>query len=263
MGLPRTESAPRDWDAATYARVCGPQLSWARDVIERLPLRGDERVIDAGCGSGAVTALLAERLPTGSLTGVDGSPAMIEQARRTLPAEVELIVSDLLAFRPDGQVDAVFSNATFHWIADHDALFSRIAGWLAPGGRLEAQCGGEGNVAGYLEILDRVAAAEPFRTHLEDFADPHFFAGPQDTSERLSAAGFAEVRCWLESRPARLEDPRPFVESVCLNAHLQALPPELRPQLVDAVVDELGPKPVLDYVRLNISAVRSDSVTPG
>jgi len=146
-----SRSTPRDWDAATYDRVANPMTTWGTTVLDRLPLRGDERVLDAGCGSGRVTELLAERLPRGSVVTLDGSPAMIEGARSRLArfgTRIEFLVADLERPIPLAEpVDAILSTATFHWVPDHDALFRNLAAVLRPAGRLVAQCGGAGNIA--------------------------------------------------------------------------------------------------------------------
>ncbi|HEU4571151.1 MAG TPA: methyltransferase domain-containing protein, partial [Candidatus Limnocylindrales bacterium] len=153
----------RDWDATTYDRVSTPQQDWARPVVERLPLRGDETVLDAGCGTGRVTAMLLERLPAGRVIAVDGSAAMVAEARAFLDPERTVVIhSDLVDLELDEQVDAVFSNAVFHWIADHERLFATLHAALAPGGRLEAQCGGAGNVAGFMAAVAEVVAERSF-----------------------------------------------------------------------------------------------------
>ena len=203
---------------------------------------GDETVLDAGCGSGRVTEALLERLPRGRVIAADGSAEMVEAARERLGDGVELIHADLLELELDEEVDAVFSNAVFHWISDHGALFERLAATLRPGGRLEAQCGGEGNVARFYAVAAEVAAEEPFSAHLEGFA-PTYFAGPEVTTERLAAAGFTDVRCWLEPRPVRPPEPEAFIETVCLGSHLDELPEELREPYLAAVLERLGPGP--------------------
>jgi trans-aconitate 2-methyltransferase len=246
--------SPRDWDAATYDRVSAPQQEWSRDVIERLALRGDEIVLDAGCGSGQVSAELLARLPRGRLIGVDASPAMIERARERLGPQVTLICADLLELELETAVDAVFSNATFHWVPDHLPLFERLLAVTRPGGRLEAQCGGAGNVAGLVALIERVAATDPFRAHLAELPVPWNFATPEETEARLAAAGWTEISCGLERRPTRPPEPASFVRAVGLGAHSEALPEALREPFVERVVEGLGPDPVLDYVRLNISA---------
>ena len=116
----------RAWEAATYHRVSDVQLGWALAQLERLPLRGDEVVLDAGCGTGRVTALLLERVPRGRVYGVDVSASMVEHARAALADRATVLQQDLAALELPEPVDAVFSNATFHWIADHEALFAAL-----------------------------------------------------------------------------------------------------------------------------------------
>ena len=137
----------RDWDATTYERLSAPLTAMGTEVLDRLVLRGDETVLDAGCGTGNVTRILLERLPHGRVIAVDAAPSMVEQARELLPPEVDVRRADLLELRLDEPVDAILSTATFHWIRDHDRLFATLHAALAPGGRLVAQCGGHGNVA--------------------------------------------------------------------------------------------------------------------
>ncbi len=136
----------RDWDAATYDRVSTPHVEWANILLDRLDLSGDETVLDAGCGSGKVTLMLLERLPRGRVVAVDRAPSMIEHAREALNGRATVLQADLTELQLDEPVDAIFSSAVFHWIADHDRLFARLHAALAPGGHLVAQCGGEGNV---------------------------------------------------------------------------------------------------------------------
>lgn len=247
-------SGTRDWDAGTYDRVSGPQVEWAAGVIERLALDGTETVLDAGCGSGRVTALLLERLPGGSVVAVDGSASMLEEAKQNLdPTRTTLIHSDLLDLDLDAEVDAVFSNAVFHWIDDHRRLFDRLHRALRSGGRIEAQCGGALNIAAFYAALRTVAARDLYRDRLAGF-EPNHFAEPERTEKVLGAAGFDEVRSWLQDWPVRPPEPREFVRSVCLGAHSERLPEEQRAGFLDEVMDLLGPEPELGYVRLNISA---------
>lgn len=251
-------SGSREWDAGTYDRVSSPQKGWSGAVIDRLELSGDEVVLDAGCGSGRVTEALLARLPRGRVIATDGSAEMVGAASERLGDDATLIHADLLELELDEEVDAVFSNAVFHWISDHGALFARLAATLRPGGRLEAQCGGEGNVARFYAVAADVAAEEPFSPHLEGFA-PTYFAGPDVTTDRLAAAGFTDIRCWLEPRPVRPPEPEAFVRTVCLGSHLDELPKDLREPYLAAVLERMGPNPELDYVRLNISALKRET----
>jgi trans-aconitate 2-methyltransferase len=248
----------RDWDATTYDRVSTPQVTWALKVLDRLPLEGNQTVLDAGCGSGRVTQLLEERLPDGKVIAVDASPSMVEKARGALRPNAELFVSDLTDLELDQAADAVFSNAVFHWIPDHDTLFKRLFASLKPGGRLVVQCGGAGNIHNFHELLFEVAEEEPFAEHIGGWAGPWNFATPAESGARLAAAGFVDAECWLEDAPVQPDEPAEFVQTVCLGHHLERLPAELRPQLVERMMERV-PKPLtLDYVRLNIDARRPE-----
>ena len=245
---------PRDWDARTYDRVAAPMTSWGTAVLERLPLTGDERVLDAGCGSGRVTEMLAERLPRGSVVALDGSAAMVEATRERLARfgeRIEYVVADLGRPLPiDGHVDAVLSTATFHWVPDHDALFRHLATVTRPGGMLVAQCGGVGNIASVQRVLARIGDGWLGNVHFET---------PLATVRRLDAAGYVDIECWLTDEPWRFEPGEPFetyLRTVVLGDHLARIPAEER----DAFVHEVAagmPEPLIDYVRLNIVARRS------
>jgi trans-aconitate 2-methyltransferase len=191
-------TGPREWDAETYDEVSDPQFSWGMEVLGRTEMRPDESVLDAGCGSGRVTAELRKRIPDGRLVAVDGSEQMIAKARESLGDGVEYVVADLSELRIDDPVDLVFSTATFHWISDHDRLFARIRGALRPGGRLIAQCGGRGNVASHARAIVEAAADPRFASHFSEMTPMWNFAGPEETEARLADAGFTGARCWLE-----------------------------------------------------------------
>jgi len=156
------DSATRDWDASSYHRVSIPHEEWAASILERLPLDGGETVLDAGCGSGRATSMLVDRLPRGRVIAVDGSASMVAKVTAVLRPVDRAQVADLTELKLDEPVDAIFSSAVFHWIADHGLLFRRLHAMLRPGGLLAAQCGGARNIERLRRIADEVAASEPF-----------------------------------------------------------------------------------------------------
>ncbi len=248
--------ASRDWDAASYDRVSDPQLGWAREQLERLELRGDEVVVDAGCGSGRVTVLLADLVPRGRVYAVDVAPSMAEHAAAALGDRAIVLCQDLVELDLPEPVDAIFSNATFHWIHDHDALFAALNRALKPGGQLVAQCGGRGNIDAFRTLADDIAGEEPFAPFFADWRRPWNYATDVQTAERLRAAGFTDVHCWLEPKSVTPADPRAFIQTVCLVRHLDPLPEHLRGPFVDRALERSGEPLVLEYVRLNMTAHR-------
>jgi trans-aconitate 2-methyltransferase len=242
-----------EWNASAYDRVADPQARWGAAVLDRLPLAGDETVLDAGCGTGRVTELLLGRLPRGRVVALDASAAMLAEARGRLARfaeQVDYVQADLAAPLPlEGKVDAILSTATFHWVLDHDGLFTNLATVLEPGGWLVAQCGGAGNVA---TLLDVAKVVHP------GFRREHRFESAEATRERLLRTGFTDVEAWLADEPTRFEPGEPFeafLETVCLRTFLAELPEAERRPFVEAVARRM-PEPLLDYVRLNIVARR-------
>ena len=241
----------RDWDAGTYHRVSDVHTEWAEQVLSRLP--SARVVLDAGCGSGRVTELLLGRCE--HVVAVDAAPSMVEHARETLGDRATVMQQNLLDLSLEQPVDAIFSNAVFHWIPDHPRLYRRLFENLRPGGALEAQYGGAGNVESFHAAADEVAAVEPFAEHLAGWVGPWNFTTDDEARGWLEDAGFVEVRAWLEAWPMTPREPREYIRSVCLGHHLERLPEELRGPYVDAVAERMPPE--IDYVRLNVSARRA------
>jgi trans-aconitate 2-methyltransferase len=265
-----TLGSNRDWDARTYHQVAAPHATWGASVLDRLKLQGDEVVLDAGCGSGRITATLAERLPRGRVIAADLSASMLAEARATLAPfgdRVTFVETDLLNIEHalDQTVDAIFSTATFHWIADHAALFSGLFAVLRPAGQLVAQCGGGANLQRFMHTADQVARRAPFRDTLGGQKLWRHQYGAYETEQRLKAAGFENVRVWLEESPQRFADAAAmgeFARTVVLSRHVATLPDADREPFVSAVVDAVRKAEgdyKLDYVRLNLDARKPPS----
>jgi trans-aconitate 2-methyltransferase len=245
----------RGWDAGRYDAISDMQLRWGINVLDRIELRGDEAVLDAGCGTGKVTALIAERVPRGRVIGVDASHSMIEKARERLPNDVELVRSDLLDLELAEPVEVVFSNATLHWIHDDTRLFSRLYAALRPGGRLEVQFGGQGNVAALEAAVREASASEPFAGHLDGVPLPWRFRSAEETAVGLERAGFVAVRCWTERVTESFDEGRDL-RACGVGDYIGHLPEALRDRFVAAVVDTMDDPTVREYVRLNASGRR-------
>ena len=258
----------REWNAVAYEGLSSPQTRWGAEFLRRVDLAGNEDAIDAGCGTGKVTALLLEKLPRGTVLAVDGSRAMVEAAGERFAGEPRVRVEhqDLLELTVEERVDLVFSTATFHWIGDHQRLFSRLSGVLKPGGRLAAQCGGEGNISRATRATREVMGRDRFRGYCESWEDDKNYAGADETKERLEAAGFEGVQTWLHEELTgfgSVGELTRFLATVVLGGHLERLPGEEREPFAEAVAEEIVAEdggPLLDYVRLNMTATRSGRI---
>jgi trans-aconitate 2-methyltransferase len=255
------------WDAEVYDRIGTPMRQWAQRVIDDLNLRGDETVLDAGCGSGSVTFDLLRKLPDGRVYAVDASAEMIASLRKAIDEREETRVTPLHASLTDftlpEPVDAVFSNAVFHWIPDDAALFGCLFRATKPGGRLRAQCGGFGNNRNVLEAVAAVRTRDEFARHLGEFADSKKYRTPAEATAALEAAGWTNARASLFDAPIPFDD-HPgaalYVKTILLRDHVARLPIELQDAYCMAVVEETvrrhGEPYVADYVRLDLWAAR-------
>jgi trans-aconitate 2-methyltransferase len=259
---------PLEWDAAEYEAVSAPQTGWGASFLEvfleRRGLRGDEAVVDAGCGTGRVTELLLRHLPYGAVLAVDVSGSMVEAARERFAGDSRVRVErqDLLDLEVEQPVDVIFSTATFHWIKDHERLFARLARALKPGGKLVAQCGGKGNIDRTVAAAVQVMGERRFRGFFAGWEGDWNFADPETTRARLEAAGFEEVETWLHEEPTEfgsVEELARFLKTVVLRPHLAVLPEAERDTFAAAVAGRLAGLGtlVVDYVRLNMLATRS------
>lgn len=243
------------WDALAYDATSLPQQEWATDVLARLEgIAPDATVLDVGCGTGRVTEALLELVPRGRVLAIDASADMVALARERLGARAQVWCESALDLQLDAPVDAIVSTAALHWVPDHERLWRRLAAALRPGGRLEAQCGGEGNIKRVRDVIENVA--RELAPALVGFS-PWEFASPEQTAHRMRDAGFASTRCWLEDRPVHPDDVELFVRTSILAAHLERLPQERRARFSAAVA--AGIRLPLDYVRLNVSAVRGEN----
>jgi trans-aconitate methyltransferase len=247
-----------DWDASRYHRLSDPQLAWGRGVMSRLAPRPGERILDLGCGTGRLTTEIADQ-PGIRVVGLDRSASMVAEAA-SQPGCRMLVRADGAALPFVQAFDAVFSAATFHWILDHDRLFASIHAALEPGGRLVAQCGGEGNLR---RLIDRthVLMCDPrYASFFGTWSDPWIFAGVADTRARLERAGYLDIDVSIEDAPTTLPGPEAFadfISCVCVRHHVDRLPAGARTPFVAALTDQAAaddPAYTLDYRRLNIRA---------
>lgn len=180
-----------DWNATEYGRVSQVQLAWGKNVLARRAWKGNEIVLDAGCGSGGLTMLIAGKIPEGRVYAVDKDLDMVRHAREKIAGlhNVQVVQADLAEVKLPEQVDVVFSNAVLHWVMNHEKAFANFYMLLKEGGELVAQCGGQGNLDKAIAILDEIAASEPFAARFAGWQKPWNFAGPAGHRNIVASGG--------------------------------------------------------------------------
>ena len=258
------------WNAADYAANSAQQQAWARELIARLKLRGDEHVLDVGCGDGKVTAEIARSLPNGAVVGIDASPQMIEFAQATFASDkvpnLGFRVMDARRIQLDPSFDLVFSNAALHWISDHEAFLQGAATCLRPGGRLITSCGGKGNAQDIFVALRPVMREARWREYFRKMETPYFFYSPEDYQRWLPECGFAAGSARLAPKDAVYDGAAGFASVLRTTwlPYTQRVPEPLHEEFIAAIVKRYVARHPPDadgrvhvrMVRLEIDAVK-------
>ena len=266
------QPSSREWNSSVYHRLSGPQVSWGKKVLSRLRLRGDELVLDAGCGTGRLTADLLDVLPRGHVVGVDLSQNMLTSAREHLSVQfgtrLSLVASDLLHLPFEHAFDVVVSTAAFHWVLDQDALFAALHRALVPGGWLEAQCGGGPNLLSLRQRANALSTTPKFAAFFAGFHEPWRFHDAEGAAQCLRRARFVDVETSTEAAPTILESSAQyseFIRNIIFRRHLENIPSEeLRSEFIANLTDQAAadtPAFLLDYGRLNLCG-RADNSKP-
>jgi trans-aconitate methyltransferase len=264
-------SAPQKvaWDPAAYAANSAPQQSWARELIAKLDLRGNEHILDVGCGDGKVTAEIAQALPSGSVVGIDASPQMIEFARKTFPPSaipnLEFHVMDARKVHFIKKFDAVFSNAAMHWVDDHPAFLRGAASVLRPGGRLVVSCGGKGNAHDVFIATRPEMRLKRWCGFFRRMGTPYFFYSPADYEKWLPHFGFKMMAVRLTPKDAVFNGREGFAAWLRTTwlPYIQRVPEDLREEFIAAVTDRYiakHPPDVENHVHVRMVRLEIDAV---
>lgn len=262
--------ATTKWNAAEYAANSAVQQAWARELIAKLKLRGDEHILDVGCGDGKVTAEIARSVPRGSVTGVDASQPMIAFAKQTFPVKqnpnLAFRVMDARQLCFAQMFDVVFSNAAWHWVDDHQAILRGVASVLKSGGRMVVSCGGKGNAQDVFVALRPVMRLAHWWKYFRQMPKPYFFYAPGDYEKWLPRFGFKSCRVDLAPKDATYNGAHGFATWLRTTwlPYTQRVPDELREEFIAAVTERYVAKHPADQsgkihvrmVRLEIDAVK-------
>jgi trans-aconitate 2-methyltransferase len=258
------------WSAADYASNSVVQQTWARELIAKLKLRGDERILDVGCGDGKITAEIARAIPNGTAVGVDASPQMIEFAGKTFPVSkipnLEFHVMDARKIQFLRKFDLVFSNAALHWVDDHQAFLRGAASVLKPGGRLIVSCGGKGNAHDVFLALRPEMRLKRWREFFRKMEASYFFHSPEEYQKWLPRFGFKTRSIKLAPKDATYQGRAGFATWLRTTwlPYTQRVPEEVREEFIEAVVARYVARHPVDakglvhirMVRLEIDAIK-------
>ena len=262
-----------DWDATTYDRISDAQESWGHEIIEYRKWKGNEIVLDAGCGSERLTKILSSKVTQGKVIAVDSDLSMIRLAKENLAkfSNIEFIKMDISQLEIEEKVDVVFSNAVLHWILNHKKVFERFWQILKPDGQLLIQCGGHRNLTKTLSIINKVRKSKEFYNYFcnnkgdDIWKQTWYFAKKEDTEKILQEIGFRNIQVFLEDKEPKFRNKEEyflFIKTIVLIPYLKYLPNDmLKDNFAKSVVEEIESNAKelqwkLDFARLNINAIK-------
>jgi trans-aconitate methyltransferase len=268
--MPKSSSSNPTWNAADYAANSAVQQAWARELIAKFNLRGDENILDVGCGDGKVTAEIARVVPDGFVLGIDASPQMVAFAKKTFPEKqnpnLKFQVMDARKIKFARQFDVIFSNAALHWVDDHEKILRGAAAVLKSGGRLIVSCGGKGNAHDVFVALRPEMRLKHWRDFFRKTPKPYFFYAPGDYEKWLPKFGFKIQKIKLAPKDATYEGANGFATWLRTTwiPYVQRVPENLREEFIEAVTQRYVTKHPPDadgkvhvkMVRLEIDAIK-------
>lgn len=251
------------WNALDYEKNSSAQQTWARELIAKLNLQGNERILDVGCGNGKITAEIANLVPDGSVVGIDSSEAMINLARNRYPWDtfpnLQFLQADACQLPFQNEFTVVFSNATLHWIQAHVSVLQGISQSLQLGGKVLLQMGGRGNATELFNVVEEMIRSSQWRAYFADFTFSYFFYDPEKYQRWLKEVGLEPTRVKLIPKDMVHEGSAGlagWIRTTWL-PYTQRVPEQMREQFVRELVESyLESHPVTEEGLTHVQMIR-------
>ncbi len=188
-----------EFDGKKYEKASAHQKEWGAKLISELSFKGNERVLDLGCGDGVNTALIAELLPDGEVVGIDASKGMIEAAKPKGKANLCFMLMDIDEIKFKEAFDAIFSNASLHWVKDHQRLLGNVYTALRPGGLLRFNFAADGNCSHFFKVVRKAMGLDEFNRYFEDFSWPWYMPSVEEYKPLVDNTELQDVKVWDEN----------------------------------------------------------------
>ncbi len=213
-----------EFDGNKYRDASSHQKEWGTKLIKELDLTGTERILDLGCGDGALTAEFSVLVPNGHVTGIDASTGMIDAARNHGADNLSFVLKDINDLDYSDEFDVVFSNATLHWIKDHNALLANVHRSLRNGGVARFNFAGDGNCGKFFQVLRESMAYPDFRGFFNDFDWPWFMPTVEEYAELVHRSPFSDGRVWGENADRYFPDEEAMIRWIDQPSLVPVLP---------------------------------------
>jgi trans-aconitate methyltransferase len=231
-----------EFDGNKYKAASAHQKEWGAKLIRELNIAGSERILDLGCGDGALTAQLAALAPQGSVLGIDASRGMIDTAMTHVADNLSFAVHDINDLDFADEFDIVFSNATLHWIKDHDALLRNVHRALKPGGVLKFNFAGDGNCANFFDVVQEAIRLPQFAPHFSTFEWPWYMPSVEEYERLAQRSPFQSASVSGENADRFFADQETMIKWIdqpSLVPFMKLLPEESKADFRQFVIDHM------------------------
>jgi trans-aconitate 2-methyltransferase len=257
-----------EFDGEKYKKASSHQKEWANKILEELHFKGNEIILDLGCGDGAITNQLAEMVPAGKVVGIDASKGMIKTALKDKKqSNIYFEHKDINEIIYSEEFDFIFSNATLHWVKDHVKFLSNIFRALKNKGALRFNFAGDGNCSHFFKVIKHAMTEDGYSQYFKDYSWPWFMPTIKAYQKLAEEAEFSEIKIWGENADRYFENSETMVKWIdqpSIVPFLKHIPePEkdnFRNYVVERMINETKQEDGTcfeTFRRVNVKAVKS------
>ncbi len=261
-----------EFNGAQYKKASKHQREWGNKIISDLKLKGDESILDLGCGDGILTKNLSALVPKGKVIGIDASEGMINEAKKLEKENLVFILQDINELNYDNEFDLIFSNATLHWIKDHKKLLENCHKALKDKGYIRFNFAGDGNCQNFFEVVKEIMNREQFQKYFTNYEWPWYMPKIDEYRQLAKKSNFKEVDVWGENKDRYFRDEQEMIGWIDQPAIVPFLKyiiegkaqKEFRDIIVDRMITRTKQKDGTcfeTFRRINIGARKSFNIT--
>lgn len=231
-----------DFDGEKYKKASKHQKEWGNLLIANLNLKGNESILDLGCGDGVLTEKMSRLVPDGSVIGIDVSQGMIATAKKYKHKNLSFIHMDINLIDFSNEFDVIFSNAALHWVKDHKKLLENTYAALKPSGIIAWNFAGEGNCSNFYAVMREKIKSDKYKQYFTDFEWPWFMPSKSEYERLSENIGFSKITVSEENADRYFADTNEMIKWIdqpSLVPFIQYVPDNVKTGFRNEVIEEM------------------------
>lgn len=228
-----------EFDGDKYEKASKHQKEWGNSLISELSLRGNEAILDLGCGDGILTEQLAQLVPNGTVLGIDASAGMIATAQKRGKNNLAFIQMDINTMHFQNKFDVIFSNAALHWIKDHKTLLQNTVNALKNGGTILWDFAGDGNCSNFFAVMREKMQSGKYKKYFSHFEWPWYMPAKKDYAQAVADAGFANYNITEVNRDrffSSADEMIKWIDQPSIVPFIRMIPNEIKAEFREEVI---------------------------